>query len=102
MSPTAIYHFTHFTDTAHLPWILRDGELRPGRNKIGKVPIEFIWATASPIGDRTCAAMCRPVETSDPRYGWGRNTISALREGLSRLVRFTLPETDFLQIIIPS
>ena len=28
----------HFTDSAHLPWILSDGELRPGANKIGGYP----------------------------------------------------------------
>jgi hypothetical protein len=40
----------HFTDSAHLPWILSDGELRPGANKIGSYPApEFVWATTNDL-----------------------------------------------------
>ena len=28
----------HFTDSTHLPWILSDGELKPGANRIGGYP----------------------------------------------------------------
>jgi hypothetical protein len=44
----------HFTDSAHLPWILSDGELRAGANKIGGYPApEFVWATTEDRGSRT-------------------------------------------------
>jgi hypothetical protein len=73
---TAVYHFT---DTARLPWILSTGELRPGRNAIGKFPSpDFLWATTSDKGDPTAAAGKR-----------------AWREGMTRLVRFTLAAEDF-------
>jgi hypothetical protein len=33
-----------------LPWILSDGELRPGANKIGSYPApEFVWATTNDL-----------------------------------------------------
>ena len=40
----------HFTDTVRLPWIVRAGGLRPGRNKVGSYPTpEFIWASINPV-----------------------------------------------------
>src|SRR5712691_7529216 len=69
----------HFTDTAHLPWIFMAGELRPGLNRIGNYPSpEFVWATTDARGDRSAAASKQGV-----------------REGLTRLVRFTLAVGDF-------
>ena len=69
----------HFTDTGRLPWILRDGVLKPGRNRIGNYPDpDFFWATTSPIGDRTASA-----------------SVEALRSGLTRSVRFALRAEDF-------
>ncbi|ACA15362.1 hypothetical protein M446_0808 [Methylobacterium sp. 4-46] len=69
----------HYTDTARLPWILRSGELRPGNNRIGGFPDpDFLWATTSPVGERTAAA-----------------SMQALRAGLTRLVRFVLPAEGF-------
>jgi hypothetical protein len=68
----------HFTDTARLPWILLDGYLRPGLNRIGNFPSEFIWATESSAVDRTAAA-----------------NIEGLRRNVTRQVRFTLNTADF-------
>lgn len=69
----------HYTDTARLPFILLDGALKPGRNRIGGFPDpEFLWTTTSDAGDRTASA-----------------SMPALREGRTRLVRFTLPAEAF-------
>ena len=69
----------HFTDTGRLPFILLDGELKPGRNKIGGFPDpDFLWGSTSSQGDRTASA-----------------SMPALREGRTRLVRFTLPAEAF-------
>jgi hypothetical protein len=66
----------HFTDVGHLPWIAATSELRPGRNRVGGYPVDFLWATTNPHGDRTATCM--------PTY----------RAGLP-LVRFTLRGEDF-------
>ncbi|MCJ2057654.1 hypothetical protein MKL09_13940 [Methylobacterium sp. J-048] len=64
----------HYTDSARLPFILLDGKLRAGRNRIGGYPDpDFLWATTSPVGDRTASA-----------------SIEACRAGRVRLVRFIL------------
>jgi len=64
----------HYTDTARLPFILLDGNLRAGRNQIGGYPDpDFLWATTSPVGDRTASA-----------------STEACRAGRVRLVRFIL------------
>jgi hypothetical protein len=69
----------HFTDTAHLPWILRTAELRPGANRIGGYPDpDFVWATINKLGSRKAVG-------SGPSY----------RAGCTQLVRFTLHATDF-------
>ncbi|AWC24959.1 hypothetical protein CO731_04452 [Aminobacter sp. MSH1] len=69
----------HFTDTARLPWILHDGELQPGRCRVGGFPDpDFLWATASLVGDRTASA-----------------GVGGFRDGLVRLVRITLHPEDF-------
>jgi hypothetical protein len=68
----------HFTDSAHLPWILQTRELRPGRNKIGHYPDpDFLWATTDAVGDRSVAGM------------------QSYRQGKTQLVRFTLAVDDF-------
>jgi hypothetical protein len=68
----------HFTCAARLPWIVASGELRPGRNQLGKYPDpDFLWATTNPRGDRTASAF------------------AAYRSGDLALVRLTLPEEDF-------
>jgi hypothetical protein len=81
----------HFTNTAHLPWIFASGELRPGRNKLGRAPVECIWATGNSVGDLTCSALCR-------RHA-GFNVVNlayeAFRQGQQLLVRFTLKAADF-------
>ncbi len=70
----------HHTDTARLPWILLSGELRPGANRIGDFPDpDFLWATTLAVGDRTASA-----------------SRVAAQSGLTRLVRFTLKEEDFV------
>jgi len=69
----------HFTDTGRLPWILLDGVLKPGRNRIGGYPDpDFLWATTSSAGDRTASG-----------------SAEGFRSGLTRLVRFTLRADDF-------
>jgi hypothetical protein len=81
----------HFTNTVHLPWIFASGELRPGRNKLGRAPVECIWATGSSVGDLTCSAMCRRhvgFNIANPAY-------EAFRQGEQLLVRFTLKAADF-------
>lgn len=71
----------HFTDTARLPWIIRSGELQPGRNKIGDFPgPDLVWATTDPRGDVTASA-----DRGEP-----------YRTGKVRHVRFTLDIADFI------
>ncbi len=67
----------HFTCTARLPWIVETGELRPGCNRIGGYPVDFLWATTNFQGDRTASGM--------PEY----------RKGGTALVRLTLHAEDF-------
>jgi hypothetical protein len=70
----------HFTDTARLPWILTDGALRAGKNKIGGFPDpEFVWTTTDATGDSLASG----------GHGVG------YRGGRVRLVRFTLHADDF-------
>lgn len=69
----------HYTDTGRLPWILKSGELRPGRNKIGGFPDpDFLWASTAENGDKSASAF-----------------VKEYRAGLTRLVRFTLMASDF-------
>ena len=68
----------HFTCTARLPWIVATKELRPGRNQVGRYPVDFLWATTREQGDRTAAAM----------HG-------GYRKGVTALVRLALPAEDF-------
>ena len=71
----------HHTDTARLPFILKSGELRPGRNKIGGLPDpDFLWATTDHQGDATASA---------DRSGH-------YRSGKVRHVRFALVSSDFI------
>ena len=70
----------HHTDTARLPWILKDGFLRPGANRIGGFPDpDFLWATTEPQGDMTASA----------------DRGQCYRTGRARHVRFTLDRTKF-------
>ncbi|XIA64960.1 hypothetical protein ACFIOY_00270 [Bradyrhizobium sp. TZ2] len=72
----------HYTDTIRLPWIIESGELRPGTNRIGGYPQDFLWATTSESGDRTSSAMsplCKKL----------------YREGILWRVRLTLNAADF-------
>jgi len=69
----------HFTDTARLPWILQSGELRPGANRIGGYPPDFLWATINKLGSRSASG----------------NYSRSYRSGAIHLVRFTLHADDF-------
>ena len=69
----------HFSDSARLPWILRSGQLRPGRNIIGDFPQEFLWATTSHLGDPTATSALSVQYKSGDIY----------------LVRFTVDADDF-------
>jgi hypothetical protein len=70
----------HFTDSARLPWILRDQSLKPGSNNIGDFPDDFLWATPDPLGDPTASSAVNPA---------------AYRNGDIAAVRFTLSADDF-------
>jgi hypothetical protein len=71
----------HHTDTARLPWILKSGELRPGRNRIGGFPDpDFLWATTDHQGDATASG----------------NRGEHYRSGKLRQVRFVLDSADFV------
>jgi hypothetical protein len=72
----------HFTDTTRLPWIIEAGELRPGLNRIGGYPVDFLWATTNGTGDRTSSSA-------------GRAARRAYREGVLQVIRFTLPAREF-------
>jgi hypothetical protein len=72
----------HYTDTIRLPWIIESGELRPGTNRIGGFPRDFLWATTNESGDRTSSAMS-PAG------------LRLWRDGASQLVRLTLNAIDF-------
>jgi hypothetical protein len=77
ITPDRVYHFT---DTARLAWIMTAGELRPSANRIGGYPApEFVWATSDARGSPTAAGGA-----------------SGYREGMTQLVRFTLPAGDFM------
>jgi hypothetical protein len=75
-------HAYHYTDTIRLPWIIESGELRPGTNRIGGYPRDFLWATTSESGDRTSSAMS---PSCDELY----------RDGVLQRVRLTLNAADF-------
>ncbi len=76
----AVYHYT---DTVRLPWILQAAELQPGRNVLKSRPApDLLWATAMPIPDKTAA-------------GYSNESLTALRRGDTRTVRFTLRADDF-------
>lgn len=71
----------HFTDSLRLPWIIETGELRMAGNRVSGTPEpSFLWATTSPIGDRTCAANA---------------SAEAYKNGDTCLVRFALNAEDF-------
>jgi hypothetical protein len=72
----------HFTDTPRLSPIIETCELRPGTNRFGEYPQDFLWATTNPIGDRTSSAMS-PAG------------LKLWRSGASQLIRFTLDAKDF-------
>jgi hypothetical protein len=71
----------HFTDSARLPWILRDQMLKPGSNNIGDFPDDFLWATPDHMGDPTASSAVAKNE---------------YREGRIAHVRFTLTDADFM------
>jgi hypothetical protein len=73
----------HHTDSAHLPWILYDRALKPGLNRIGTFPEDFLWATANPMGDPTATSILGPTV----REGY--------RSGKLAAVRFALDDADF-------
>jgi hypothetical protein len=70
----------HFTDSCRLPFILRDGWLRPGEN-IGPFPAEVLWATELSSGDPTA------TYAYTPHY----------RMGGIYAVRFTLDRSSFFR-----
>lgn len=73
----------HFTDSLRLPWIIGSGELRPSLNQIGGFPIDFLWATTSAVGDRTCTSQIGAIK-------------QLYRDGGIQMVRFSLPADAFL------
>ena len=84
MSAPLVFHFTH---TAHLPWIIASGELRPNRNDLpGVGPVRYLWGTTNPEGDFT-AGPHRLI------HG-GRN--EEWQAGVFLMVRFTLPADAFM------
>ena len=77
-----MHELYHHTDSARLPWILRDQTLKPIRN-YGCLPEpDFLWATTDPMGDSTATSS----------FG---NDRAAYRDGNIAAVRFTLDEADF-------
>lgn len=82
MSATQVVY--HFTDTAHLPWILKDRVLKPGANRSGGYPDpDFVWATINERGDRSSSSIAGSAQRD------------ALRRGYSYLVRITCRSEDF-------
>lgn len=75
----------HFTDTMRLPWIIEASELRAGANRVSALPFDFLWATTNPTGDRSSAAQASPAARE------------VYRQGMSQLVRFTLPDECFIR-----
>lgn len=73
----------HFTNSAHLPRIIRSGELRPPAFELpGQEHLpEFVHATSNPNGERTAAGWWHWQPTFDA--------------GVIRRVRFTLHAEDF-------
>lgn len=71
----------HHTDSARLPWILRDQALKPGSNRVGDFPDDFLWATTDPMGDPTASSAVHPA---------------AYRNGEIAMVRFALAADDFM------
>jgi hypothetical protein len=82
MSTSDLRPAYHFTDTIRLPWIIESGELRPGTNRMGDYPRDFLWATTSESGDRTSSAM-------------GPSCEELYRGGILQRVRLTLDAADF-------
>jgi hypothetical protein len=74
----------HFTDSMRLPWIIETGELRVGQNKRSSLPFDFLWATTNKLGDKTATVL------AVKNRGF-------FREGLTRLVRFSLDAADFMK-----
>ena len=72
----------HFTDTLRLPWIVHSGGLAPVMPKFVGFPTDVLWATKTEVGDRTAA-----ISSTANR--------NAYKQGLIRLVRFTLSGHDF-------
>jgi hypothetical protein len=72
----------HFTSTAHLPWILDTGELRPSKitTRLG-YPEDFLWATSNPEAARSSQVL--------------HNRVFGYRDGRVWLVRFTLSADHF-------
>jgi hypothetical protein len=75
-------HVYHFTDTARLPWILKDGWLRPSDNHV-IYPRDFLWATTDERGSRSSSVLA-------PK------TKGAYCDGRVALVRFTLASEAFI------
>lgn len=73
-------HVYHFTDTARLPWIISSGELRPSTNRRNGFPLDLLWATTNPAGDKTASASYAKQLHKD---------------GVIQLVRFTLNADSF-------
>jgi hypothetical protein len=79
LTPSAPFLY-HHTDSARLPWILRDQSLKPGSNNIGDFPDDFLWATPDPMGDPTASSAVNKNQ---------------YRDGDIAAVRFTLSRDDF-------
>lgn len=72
----------HFTTSAHLPRIIRDGELRVPSYTSGNGHRDFIWTTTEAAGERTATGLSK---LAAPKY----------RSGELTLVRLTLDGDGF-------
>ena len=84
MSDRVVYHYT---DSLHLPWIVKSSELRPNTNRlVGIGLIKYLWATTNPAGDKTARAMITMHKGYEELF----------QHGLVQLIRFTLPSAGFV------
>jgi len=88
MSDSVVYHFT---DSLHLPWIVKSGELRPNLNRLrGIGDVNYLWGTTNPDGDKTARALIVQKILSSKGDEWEEE------DGDMAVIRFTLPAAGFV------